>query len=131
MPNLKPLEMNTYKYRNDKDYTLVIPELINVKTKLQYLTCFWGIIKIKQNYTWNGCTLAPDNEQTHLPSMVHDALYQYGKQLGLKRKVADVLFYTMLKEEQFRWSKLYYHGVRAFGWIFYKDNSDKQEITTK
>jgi len=81
----------------------------------EYLTITAGEITIPAGYKWNGCTLAPDFTKTKYPSLVHDALYQY----KLGRKLADDIFYKMLKEERFKLAKLYYFGTRIFGWIFY------------
>jgi len=111
--------MNTYKYCNQEDYSFQVPELCGVTFEDTFFSCTHGFMTIKKGYAWDGCTLAPDTDKTHIASMVHDALYQYGKQLKLKRKVADIWFQHLLSSEAFKWSKLYYRGVRMFGWIFY------------
>lgn len=111
--------MAMYKYYNQEDYSFQVPELCGVRFDATYFSCIHGYMTIKKGYAWDGCTLAPDSEKTRLASMVHDALYQYGKQLKLKRKVADLWFQYLLNRESFRWANFYYKGVRFFGWIFY------------
>jgi hypothetical protein len=79
------------------------------------MTIIAGEITIPAGYKWNGCTLAPDFKKTYYASLVHDALYQY----KCGRKLADKVFYKMLKEEGFKLAWIYYAGTRIFGWIFY------------
>jgi hypothetical protein len=81
----------------------------------EYLTITAGEITIPEGYKWNGCTLAPDFKKTYYASLVHDALYQY----KCGRKLADKVFYKMLKEEGFKLAWIYYAGTRLFGWMFY------------
>ncbi len=111
--------MSKYKFRNKADYRFFVPELTGVWLREDYFTCYNGYTCIKKDYRWNGCTLAPDTAKTRIASMVHDSLYQYGKRLGLKRKIADRWFVYLLKKEAFKWYWLYYAGVRLFGWLFY------------
>lgn len=111
--------MATYKYKNQADYAFLLPELQAVKYESEFFVCLYGHITIKVGYAWNGCTMAPDFKATYTASMVHDALYQYGKRLGLKRRVADRKFYFMLIHNFFSCSELYYLAVRLFGWLFY------------
>ncbi len=111
--------MGTYNYKNKENYNFFVSELSNKHFVDDYFICIQGQITIKQGYCWNGCTAAPDTPKTYKASMVHDALYQYGKQIGLKRIVADTWFSHLLKRESFKWNALYYWGVRLFGWMFY------------
>lgn len=111
--------MGTYNYKAKVDYWLFVPELSGCNYRDDYFDCTYGHITIKKGYCWNGCTAAPDTPKTYIASMVHDSLYQYGKQLNLKRIVADKWFRHLLKRESFKFSSLYYWGVRLFGWMFY------------
>ena len=45
-------------------------------------------------------------------------LYQYKRCAPVTRKEADLVFYHMLKEADFMWARVFYIGVRAFGWVF-------------
>jgi len=102
-----------------------------------------GIITIKgsteNGYAWDGCTpkknllhitwgnfdgklnrFSKSNYKpyTYYASMVHDVLYQYKRCAPITRKEADLIFYDLLKESGFMWSRVYYIGVRLFGWWF-------------
>jgi hypothetical protein len=83
-------------------------------------------------YAWDGCSPkyaildivagTPDGvvdettekPKTYFASMVHDALYQFGRQAKIKRPEADKLFLKMLKG--FKLKYLYYFAVRLLGW---------------
>jgi hypothetical protein len=111
--------MGKYKYRNEADYTFHVPELSQVLIAEDYFLCVRGKITIKKDYCWNGCTFAPDHKKTYIASMVHDSLYQYGKKIGLKRKVADRWFYYYLQKNMFIFAWVYYASVRIFWRGFY------------
>lgn len=111
--------MSKYKFRNESDYTLIIPELSGVTLTQEYFTCKDGKVTIKKDYCWNGCTFAVDTKKTYNASLIHDSLYQYGNQLGMDRYVADRYFLRQLRKDGFEFSKAYYWGVIIFGWIFY------------
>jgi len=87
-------------------------------------------------YAWDGCSPkfafldlvigTPDgviDEKTEKPktyyaSMVHDALYQFGPGIGIKRLEIDRLFLDMLKG--FKLRHIYYFLVRMFGMFYYQ-----------
>ena len=111
--------MGKYKYVLEEDYKLYVPELTGQHLITAYFTCEYGHCTIKKGYAWDGCTGVPDTSKTYYASLVHDALYQYGKIIGLKQLVADRWFLYLLKKHQFRLYWLYYAGVRVFGWMYY------------
>jgi len=89
-----------------------------------------------KGYAWDGCTPkweildftigTPDGRfdyvtqkpMTYYASMVHDILYQHKDDISISRRVADKLFFLLLKESGFMWSWLYY-GVVRFAGLFY------------
>ncbi len=102
-----------------------------------------GTITVKgsygRGYAWDGCTpkwnaiditwgnfdgklfhFGKGNYKpyTYYASMIHDVLYQYKRSAPISRKEADDIFYEVLKNTDFMWSRTYYIGVRMFGWIF-------------
>jgi len=107
-----------------------------------------GMIHINGNklngYAWDGCTPkfvkfdlifgTPDGRLddlteepiTYYASMVHDALYQFKDGIPISRKSADIIFYKILKEAGFKWSWIYYAGVRLAGRILGKWNTTKK-----
>lgn len=116
--------MKTYKYTNDKAYRFYEPTLKDVtftygSDYAPIFCCNNGYCIIYNGYAWDGCTLAPDFEQTKEASMAHDALYQFGKMLGLNRKIADKWFRKLLIKNNFKYTNLYYYAVRLFGWLYY------------
>ena len=82
----------------------------------EWISIVNGYITIREGYSWNGCTFAPDFETTLDASCVHDAFYQFH---FAPRKVADKVFYDLLKQNKFIFAKIYYISVRIFGWLFY------------
>ena len=115
-------QLTSYEYRNDwihlhPDRTLVV----------------------SAHYAWNGCSpkfrykdmvfgtpegvLNPESgySKTYLPSLCHDALYQFSKELPFTRKEVDQEFLRLLQKEEFRAAKLYYWAVRVFGYPFWVD----------
>jgi len=127
-----------YKFKNEEDYYKFVVRFRGRSFCSDYLEIsIRGTIIIPKGYAWDGCTPkftfldlvfgTPDGAigkhgkpKTYYASMVHDALYQYKSEVPISRKEADKLFYEMLKEEDFYWSKVYYFAVRAFGWMFGK-----------
>ena len=98
-----------------------------------------GNITIKgssgNGYAWDGCSPkfnildifligTPDGRinvntgrpVTYYASLIHDALYQFRKDIGIKRKIADKVFLYYLGDFQLRY--IYYAAVRVFGGIF-------------
>ena len=93
----------------------------------------------KKGYAWDGCSPkikfkdiclgTPDavlNWETKKPksyyaSMIHDVFYQFSKDVKsfVKREEVDLLFYDILKENNFRLAKVYYRAVRLLGWMFW------------
>jgi hypothetical protein len=51
-------------------------------------------------------------QKCYYASLIHDALYQYE---FIDRKVADDIFYELLKEAKFLPAIIYYWAVRLFG----------------
>jgi hypothetical protein len=102
-----------------------------------------GTIIIKgtnyNGYAWDGCSpkfkikdwyfgtweavLSFDTGQskTYYASLIHDVFYQFSRQLRpfIKRKEVDREFYNILTRDAMRCAKLYYFGVRLFGWLFW------------
>jgi hypothetical protein len=53
--------------------------------------------------------------------MIHDVFYQFSYDVKsfVKRKEVDLLFYGILRENNFRLAKIYYGAVRFLGWMFW------------
>jgi len=83
--------------------------------KFNFLYITWGIFDGQLIKHKNG----KYRPYTYYASMVHDVLYQYRRCVPVTRKEADLIFYDMLKATGFRWSWLFYAGVRGFGWVFF------------
>jgi hypothetical protein len=94
-----------------------------------------GLLTIDAGYRWDGCTPkwaffdmvfgtpegildnASGKSKTYYASLVHDALYQlstYTFSIN-ERLIADNLFYTMLREADFKAAVLYHAVVKTFG----------------
>lgn len=80
--------------------------------------------KIKDLYigTWEAVlNWETGQSKTYYASLIHDVCYQFSKDLRpfVKRKEVDSEFYAILKRDDFRFARLYYTGVRLFGWIWW------------
>ena len=93
----------------------------------------------KNGYAWDGCSpkgkikdiyfgtpeavlnFRTGVSKTFYASLVHDVFYQFSKDVKsfVKRKQVDTEFYIILKEDEFRFARLYYYAVRFFGWVFW------------
>jgi len=104
---------NKYKYTLPEDLLINVYTLKGIEVGEKWLTIKDCVVFIPKGYSWNGCTLAPDFKETYIASCVHDACYQF----KVKRSKSDKAFYELTNKFKFR--KLYYIGVRIFGWIFY------------
>lgn len=98
---------NDYHYYNDK--------LKGVYLATEYVFICSGYITINKGYSWNGCSYVPDFKGTYYASLIHDALYQY----KVGRKIADSIFYDLMKRDKFKGAWIYYNGVKLFGRLFY------------
>ncbi len=92
-----------------------------------------------KGYAWDGCSpkfkikdvyigtleavlnFDTGQSKTYYASLIHDVFYQFSKDIRLfiKRKEVDREFYAILIKDGFRFAKLYYIAVRAFGWVFW------------
>jgi len=99
----------------------------------------------KQGYAWDGCSpkgkwkdmyfgtpeavLNYDTRQskTYYASLIHDVFYQFNRDIKhlVLRKEVDEEFYIILKRDGFCMARLYYLGVRALGWIWWRGRGRK------
>lgn len=102
-----------------------------------------GMVVVKgtkyKGYSWDGCSpkfkikdwyfgtweavlnFDTGQSKTYYASLVHDVFYQFAKEVRsfVKRKEVDKEFYAILKRDGLRFAKVYYLGVRLFGWLFW------------
>lgn len=135
--------MKQYKFTNRETQVIYNSRTENILFWNDWLTISDGTIAVKREYSWNGCkpkfvwldimwgtpdgkmidTWRGDENITRCASMVHNALYQFKKEVykeGVTRKMADQIFYDIMKQDGFKLAKLYYLIARAFGWMFGK-----------
>ena len=100
-----------------------------------------GDFLISAGYSWDGCSpkLAkignfwigvPDGRinpetgkhQAYFATLIHDILYQFKHKdhMPFSRREMDKFFYQLLKESNFRFTKLYFWAVRLLGGIWSK-----------
>lgn len=103
------------KYILDEDKIFYIPELENYTYTSEELLIRNDIVRISKGYTWDGCTIVKDYNETYVASLLHDILYKH----KFKRELADKIFLIQMEIDKFKYAKIYYYGVRLFGWIFY------------
>jgi hypothetical protein len=80
-------------------------------------------VRIKAGYSWNGCSVVPDAPGTKRASCLHDALYQFSKEISKAwgvsvaavLRMADDVFLEIMRRDKCPVAGLYYAGVRVFG----------------
>lgn len=86
-----------------------------------------GMWIIRKGFRWNGSTWVPDGRidpATGLPitwkaSCYHDCGYRYLFMSGnpMKKHDVDKSFHTLLLDVYWKYSELYYQGVKYLGWF--------------
>ncbi len=82
--------------------------------KLKVKDWYWGAWEAVLNFETG-------QSKTYYASLIHDVFYQFTKELRpfIKRKEVDREFYNILKRDGMRFARLYYVGVRLFGWFWW------------
>lgn len=136
---------NLKKYFLSKDYTLHFNELseklryriafeldscYNVPN-VPYLVLTLTYIKVLRGFSWDGASPkikflnwfigTPDGRKNQLmiPTLIHDILYQNFEKQPLSRKTIDLIFYELMKKQDWKLSFIYYLAVRIFGKIYH------------
>jgi len=139
-----------WKFKLIKDYEWKCKEKTNIiekdldfyddENKLWLQIFENGIIRVKEGYAWDGCSLKfnildlfflgiPDGirdietgkAKTYYASLVHDALYQFmdHDKMPFKRKDMDRFFLRSMKERKFKMRYIYYFVVRVLGQFYH------------
>ena len=108
--------MKKYDYVLENDYHYFNEGLKGIYLATEYVFICNGYITIKKGYSWNGCSYVPDFQSTYYASLIHDALYQY----HIGKKIADKVFFDIMKRDGFYLKYVYYYGVVMFGFIGYR-----------
>lgn len=99
----------------------------------QWLEIHKGKLLVPRGYVWNGCdpayrvtadfwigtpdgTIRQDGKpSTYYASCVHDALCQFRESVPVSKEFTVKLFYSMLRERNFAFSRVYTAAVDLFG----------------
>ncbi len=129
-------QKNNLIYTLEKDYVYK-SSIRNVAFKNNWISIDPdGNIHVQKGYAWNGCSPkinfldmiigtpegamnpATGKPKTYHASMIHDALYQFSKDLKgkIQRRQADKVFREMLGAEKFLPADIYYAAVRMLAW---------------
>ncbi len=99
----------------------------------QWLEIHKGKLLVPRGYAWNGCdpsyrvtndfwigtpdgTIRQDGKpSTYFASCVHDALCQFRESVPVSKEFTVKLFYSMLRERNFAFSRVYAAAVNLFG----------------
>lgn len=120
-------------------YFYEVQRNIRVKNKLlqgvtldhEFATIRDCVMCVKAGYQFNGAsprwefmTLeigTPQGRGNYLIKgfAMHDAMYQFGKEIGLKRENADKILYQYMVSKNFPFAKLYYYTLKIFGGLNY------------
>lgn len=116
-----------YYYKTLEDVEFESHLLLGIKFDSKYLNINNGVATVKCGYAWNGSSPkwrflglmwgTPDGSEksTLRASLIHDALYQYGKDANIKRSYADRIQLLEHSNIEFPLKYLYYYVVRLFG----------------
>lgn len=119
-----------HKYRLALDYRFSVPPITPVNIHCGGVTVLAAsrIVLVHRGFTWDGASGPTFDDSTNMrASLAHDALYYLlregllgdhgSKEWAKNRKIADQIFYKMLREDGMHWfrAKYYYLGVRLFG----------------
>lgn len=96
-------------------------------------------ILIEEGFLWNGASIprplwsivgSPFDPRFMRASAVHDALYQYGSQIGVTRLEADEVFFALLLEDGVskKRAMAMYQAVRWFGRGYYNRAAMVEEV---
>ena len=135
--------MGVYLYRIEEDYVYKSRIRKRAFENEWFKLAKDGIVTVKgsnkKGYAWDGCspkvklkdvyigTLEgvlndkTGKSKTYYASVVHDVFYQFSKDVKtfIAREEVDREFYLILRRDQFRFARAYYHAVRCFGWLFW------------
>ena len=125
----KKVGFKKYVLTEDIDYNIFCYyfKAVSRKNGKTYISANGNYLRVHKGYQWNGCTGAIDTKSNLRASLLHDALYQLIQcgWKGMTYKQADELFYLVMKSGGFKFARLYYIGVRLFGfpWRCKKSNA--------
>ena len=90
------------------------------------------LLTIREGYSWDGATKAPDCEPVMLASLVHDVLYQFRhtQHFPFSRAECDAAFYDLMHLRKFLLAGVYHAAVKAFGWKFGGDDGEWSKVLT-
>lgn len=97
-----------------------------------------GYIIIAIGYAWNGSSPkhyigfppigkwigTPDFDDTIIPSLVHDVLFQFAEVGKYTFHDANYQFLTLMEDREFRLAQHYYEAVECFGGKFWKKDGE-------
>ena len=101
-----------------------------------------GYIYVNVRYAWNGCSPksyigyppigkwigTPDFDDTIIPSLIHDVLFQWSKCGTYTFHATNWQFYQMMLERQFKLSEQYYDAVECFGEKFWGQDAQQLKV---
>lgn len=97
-----------------------------------------GYIHISAGYAWNGCSPkkyigsdrfgfwvgTPDFKETILASLIHDVLFQFSFLGKYTMEEANMMFYSIMEEEEFPLAEIYFAAVQKLGVAFFGKKDD-------
>jgi len=104
-----------YKYTLTSDFKRYISGLKHVTMSCEWGSINYGYITIKKGYSWDGCTCAVNTKRTYAGCLIHDFLCQFKP---ISKPAIDLVFLSIMDEDNFEFAYLYYLAVRIFGWLF-------------
>ena len=87
------------------------------------------ILTIREGYSWNGATAAPDF-CLFLETLVHDVLYQFRhtEHFPFSRLQCDQAFYDLMRLAGFPLAPIYFAAVNVFGGFFQANDGECSKV---
>ncbi len=119
--SIKDREFENEWFKLDKDGTMIVKGTRYKGYAWDGCSPKW---KIKEMYFGTPEAVLNDTtrrSRTYYASLIHDIFYQFSSEIKdiIKRREADEEFYNILKRDGFKMARLYYWGVRCFGWLWW------------
>lgn len=99
--------------------------------RLSPTICGKTLMTIREGYSWNGATCAPDLD-LFLETLFHDIGLQFIKtqHFPFSKREWDAGFLDLMKLVRFKLKYIYWQAVRKFGWLFLGHNGEWSKVLT-
>ena len=119
------MEQSIYKFTLTEDRVVYSKYFKGVYYEHDLFIIDDGLIYIKSGYSWDGCSPkwevygvifgAPDFKCIYDAILVHDILFQFGREIGISMNIANRVLLDIMKQHRVWLRHVYYFLVETFG----------------